>query len=80
MAREITVKIGRPLTAEEVRTLDRTKLTPLHPVPPESEVEGQRPNASLWQCPYCGYVGYAWQERDHWTHLYCPQCTTPFTF
>jgi len=85
MAREISVKVGRPLTAEEVRALDRSRLTPLHPVPQESKpqesgVEGQKAVSSLWQCPYCGYVGYAWQEGEQWSHLYCPQCTTPFAF
>jgi len=74
MTKEVKVKVGRELTADEKKNLDKSKTAFLHPTPKKSDVEGQYPYNTAVQCPYCGYIGYAWIDTEYWTSLYCGNC------
>jgi len=78
MSKEVKVKVGRELTADEKKNLDRSKTAVLHPTPPKKDVEGQYPVNQAVQCPYCGSIGYAWIDTEFWTSLYCNNCGNYF--
>jgi len=78
MAKEITVKVGRELSAAEAKKVDRNKMAVLHPMPPKAGVEGQYPVYEVVQCPACGAIGYAWIDTEIYVAVYCGSCPAVF--
>lgn len=79
MAKSIKVKVGKKLTAAEKKKVDKSKTAILHSTPRAKGVEAQYPIYDVVQCPWCGYIGYAWIDTDYWKTVYCPNCWNYFS-
>ena len=72
------VKLGKKIDPEKVKTLDRSQMAVLISKQPQSEVEGQHWYEDLVQCPWCGYIGWAWIDEHNWTWVTCGACGMGF--
>jgi len=74
MASEVNVRVGREISEADRKSIDRNKMAVLHPLPPDSKVEGQAFQHLAVQCPHCGAIGYAWIDPELYNSVYCSWC------
>jgi len=72
------VKLGKKIEPDKAKTLDRAQMAVLIGKQPQSDVEGQYWYEDLVQCPWCGYIGWAWINTDYWSWVTCGACGMAF--
>jgi hypothetical protein len=73
------VKKGTKITAEEAKTLDRSKMgVGIQSKEPTSDVEGQFAYEGLTECPWCHNIGRTVLDTDVYLWFTCGNCGLPF--
>ena len=76
MAQEIKGNLGRKLTEEEEKTVDKSKAVSLS-AQPRDMVAAQWGNR-IQICPYCGCVGYGYESDARYMLFTCHCCGRSF--
>jgi hypothetical protein len=76
-AKEIKVKVGRKLTAEESKKVGKGNTNVMVSRVPGAEVEAQDPYYGRVWC-FCGASGFAWMDTDVYVNIWCGDCGSYF--
>jgi hypothetical protein len=77
MATEVKANLGKKLTEQEQKAVDRNKAVQLRPTPKDAPVQGQE-YLEMQVCPYCGCVGYGWESAYEYKTFICHCCGRAF--
>jgi hypothetical protein len=73
------VRKGTKISAEEAKTLDRSKMgVSITGEPPQAEVEGQARYWGYTECPHCGNVGRSVIDSARYLWYTCGRCGGEF--
>jgi hypothetical protein len=76
---EIKVRQGKKLSADEAKSMDRSKMGVLVTgAVQEQEVEGQSIGYGYTQCPWCGNIGRSIVDTDAYHWYTCGACGRAF--
>ncbi len=80
MSEKSEIKRGTKIEADELGSIDHSKIAIMTTMPPPSDdVQGQWRYDGYTQCPWCGNVGFTrGLQTQYYVAVYCGACGRPF--